>query len=74
MGGCCRDGRRGEGRPEGVLADYPLGSTLLLLAELTEEEAHAVQGSGDDGRGEQLAHASHALFVVGLGLHAVLPR
>jgi hypothetical protein len=57
-----------------VLAGYPVGSVLHLLSEMVEEDAHAVRRDGDDGRAEQLLHAACTLFVVGLGLHALLPR
>lgn len=58
----------------GVLAVYPVGSVLHLLSELAGEDAQAAGEGGDGGRAEQLTHAAHTLFVVGLGLHAVLPR
>jgi hypothetical protein len=56
-----------------VLANYPVGSVLHLLSELAEEDARTTQRGGDEGRGERLGRAADALFVVGLGLHAVLP-
>ncbi len=57
-----------------VLVAYSVGSVLHLLSELIEEDARAARRDGDDGRGEQLFHAACTLFVVGLGLHAILPR
>jgi hypothetical protein len=63
-----------KGVLRGVLAVYPLGSVLHLLSEVVEEDAHAARDSGDAGRAEQGVHAAHTLFVVGLGLHAVLPQ
>jgi hypothetical protein len=58
----------------GMLGEYPVGSVLHLLSELAEEDAQIAREGGDGGRAEQLVHAAHTLFVVGLGLHAVLPR
>jgi hypothetical protein len=57
-----------------VLAEYPIGSVLHLLSELVEEDAQIARRDEDDGRCEQLMHAACTLFVVGLGLHAILPR
>jgi hypothetical protein len=56
-----------------VLASYPGGSVLHLLSEMIEEDAQVARRDGDDGRAEQLAHAACTLFVLGLGLHALLP-
>jgi hypothetical protein len=57
-----------------VLEDYPLGSVLHLLSEVAEEAAHDAVRDEDEGRAEQLVHAAHTLFVVGLGLHSILPQ
>ncbi|AWM39822.1 hypothetical protein GobsT_18100 [Gemmata obscuriglobus] len=57
-----------------VLAAYSVGSVLHLLSELIEADARAARRDGDDGLDQQLFHAAYTLFVVGLGLHAILPR
>jgi hypothetical protein len=56
-----------------VLGNYSVGSILHLLSELAEEDAETARRDGDEGRGERLDQAADTLFVVGLGLHAVLP-
>ena len=63
-----------KGILRGVLTHYPLGSLLHLLSEMVEEDAQAARSERDDGRCEQLVHAACTLFVVGLGLHAILHR
>jgi hypothetical protein len=56
-----------------VLADYTVGS-VPLQSEVVEEEAKTARLTEEDGRFEQLTTAACTLFVVGLGLHSILPR
>jgi len=57
-----------------VLDNHAVGTVLHLLSVLIQEDALAAQRGADDRGTEQLVHAANTLFVVGLGLHALLPR
>lgn len=67
--------RQAKKQLENMLQSFTVGSILHLLADLLRNEGHkAARASGDGSLYRQCKQAESTLFVVGLGLDAVLPR